>query len=482
MREAQLAGLTVLIVEDEPLLRQQLAALLEELGAEVTQAETVEAARRLSRELGFDLVLLDINLPDGKGTLLLQERAFGEHAAVVVMTAEGNIPGAVEAMRLGAVDYLAKPFDAEELPLVLWRARQARQKTRLAEHRRQPVSDESFYFGQALAGVRQTLEKIVKADHRVTGTPPPVLILGETGTGKTSIARWLHANGPRAGQPLVEINCSALPASLAESELFGHERGAFTDARQARMGLFEAASGGTLFLDELPSLSPPLQAKVLTAIEDGVVRRLGGNRTIHVDTRIIAAAGPDLRDRVARGEFREDLFHRLDLFRIELPPLRDRGEDILDLAEKLLEQACRKHRLPLRRISPRGRRRLLAYRWPGNVRELAHEIERAIVFSEEEALDFESLPVAMEELAEPLPSSARPDGGVDWLNPHFRFPEKGFSLEAAVHRLIQKALEQTSGNVSAAARMLGVSRDYLRYRLSGRKSSKDERQAPEHSS
>ena len=277
------------------------------------------------------------------------------------------------------------------MPLVIERARRARQSARAEEHRREHESKSDFFFGVSLAALKDHLEKILAADLRLRGTPPPVLIQGETGTGKSTIARWLHQRGPRAQSELVEVNCSALPETLAESELFGHERGAFTDARTARMGLFEAAGGGTLLLDEIPSLSMPLQAKVLTAIEDCRIRRVGGNKTIHVDVRMIAAANCDVKEMVARGQFREDLFHRLDLYRIVIPPLRERGEDILKLAETFCKRICQKHRVKLKRISAEGRRRLLSYSWPGNVRELAHELERAIVFEPGVDLSFAHL-------------------------------------------------------------------------------------------
>jgi DNA-binding NtrC family response regulator len=267
------------------------------------------------------------------------------------------------------------------------------------------------------------------------------------------------------------MNCSAVPDALAESELFGHERGAFTDARTARIGLFEAAQGGSLFLDELPSLSPALQAKVLKSIEDHRIRRLGGNKEIPVDARVIAATHRDLRQLVAAGQFREDLLHRLDLYRLQLPPLRERQEDLLRLAEILMERLCRRHRLAPRAISSGGRRALLAYSWPGNVRELSHEIERALVFGEGAELEFGHLPGAQAGGAREAAWDAS-----EWLNPRFDFPSEGFSLEDAINRLIQLALKQTGDNVSAAARLLGVSRDYVRYRLSGGKSRSQEEQ------
>ncbi len=346
-----LNGLAILLLEDDVLLRKRLTAQLERLGAEVASAENLQSARQFLAEKDFDFALLDVNLPDGLGPDLLREKKIPANTGVVVITAHGGVAGAVEAMRLGALDYLVKPFEAEELPLVIERARRVRQTARLEEYRRDDADKEPLFFGSALAGLQQHLEKILAADLRLGGPLPPVLIQGETGTGKTAIARWLHQRGPRAGKELVEVNCSALPEALAESELFGHERGAFTDARTARMGLFEAADGGTLFLDELPSLPLPLQAKVLTALEDRKIRRIGANKTIPVDVRIIAATSHDLKELAARREFREDLLHRLDLYRILLPPLRERGDDLIKLAELFVRNLCQKHRLSNKTIS-----------------------------------------------------------------------------------------------------------------------------------
>jgi two-component system, NtrC family, response regulator AtoC len=463
-----LSGLSILVLEDETLLRKQVAAALEHMGMDVTGVATLAAARQVLGQLSFDFVLLDVNLPDGLGTNLLKERAFSPSVCVVVMTANGGVAGAVEALHQGAADYLVKPFDPAELGLVLNRARKVRQHARVAEYRQEADGIKGFYFGASLHALETQLQKIIAADTRMQADLPPILIHGETGTGKTTIARWVHSQGPRADQPLVEVNCSALPETLAESELFGHERGAFTDARSARMGLFEAANGGTLFLDELPSLSPVLQAKVLMAIEDHKVRRVGANKPITVDVRLIAATNLDLKAAVAEGRFREDLYHRLDLFRIFIPPLRERAEDVLKLAELLSERLCRRHRLPVRAISERGRRRLLAYRWPGNVRELAHELERAIVFDDSNELDFNHL--AGTSMATAIPAGDPGLNSSDWLNAAFEFPADGFQLEDAINRLIQKALQQTGGNVSGAARLLGVTRDYVRYRLNGDKS------------
>jgi DNA-binding NtrC family response regulator len=476
MPDTPLAGLSVLIIEDEPLLRRQLVAHLEHLGADVTGAGTLAAGARFLGELSFDFALLDVNLPDGQGTSLLRDKVFSANTGVIVMTADGAVAGAVEAMRLGALDYLVKPFEPAEVPLVIARAVRTRQTVRVEEHRRNDdrFSGAGLFFGQAMATVEKQMEQILAADNRMQTHLPPVLIQGETGTGKTTVARWLHHHGPRAAQPLVEMNCSAVPDSLAESELFGHERGAFTDARTGRIGLFEAAHGGTLFLDELPSLSLALQAKVLKTIEDHRLRRLGGNREIPIDVRVVAASHRNLKDLIVTGQFREDLYHRLDLYRILLPPLRERGQDILTLAEQIMERLCRRHRLARRSITAAGRQTLLGYAWPGNVRELSHELERAIVFTEGDQLSFDSLrsasPSTSASASTPTSggSEAHPD---DWLNPQFHLPTEGFQLEEAINRLIQLALQETNQNVSAAARRLGVSRDYLRYRLSGGKSA-----------
>lgn len=455
MAKSPLAGINVLLLDDDLLLRKRLAGFLEKEGAEVTAVNSVAAARQALEGLSFEAAVLDVHLPDGRGTDLLRDKLFAPTTTVIVMTAEGGVTGAVEALRAGAADYLVKPFDLEELPLRFAQARKVRQTKRADEFRR--GQDAELVFGPSLAGVREQLAKIAAADRRLGGALPPVLIEGETGTGKTAIARWIHRNGPRADEPLVELNCSALPDALAEAELFGHERGAFTDAKASRIGLMEAADGGTLFLDELPSLALPLQAKLLTAIEDQVLRRVGASRPTPVDARIIAATNADLGTLVREGKFRADLLHRLDLFRVRLPPLRERGNDIVALAEELLARVSRRYGLKPAPIPAAGRARLLAHRWPGNVRELAHEIERAVVFGGDEGLTFAH-----------LDPGAGASGGSAWLKSEFVFPEAGFSLETAIDELVERAVRQAQGNVSAAARLLGVSRDVVRYRLKGK--------------
>lgn len=463
--EISLDGLSALVVEDEGILRRRISSYLRQLGADTTDAESLSVARELLTEMDFDFVMLDIHLPDGSGLDLMRNREIQDGTGVVVMTAQGGVEGAVEAVRLGALDYLVKPFDPGLLSLVMHRARDKRQRERVCEHERGAAGDSAFFFGKALDPILRQLEKIIAADRRLECCLPPVLITGETGSGKSAIARWLHAHGPRSGQPMIEVNCSALPDTLAESELFGSEKGAYTDARSTRQGLFEAAHGGTLFLDEISSLSPAVQAKVLTAVEDRTIRRIGGTKGIGVDVRVIAAASRELREAAAAGEFRDDLLHRLDLFRLDLPALRERGDDILNLAELLLRKLCIRHRIPQRQITQEGKRRLLTYSWPGNVRELAHELERELVFEDSAALDFSRIPVSGNGLNEMQDPS-------DWLNPNYDFSRGEFVLEDAVNRLVQLALKKSGGNASAAARMLGVTRDFIRYRLHGDRKDK----------
>lgn len=458
MSDPVLKGASILILEDELLLRKHLVAVLEQQDADVTAVGTVDEARRIVNSLSFDFALLDLNLPDGLGTDLLKERIFSPNTAVIVCTAEGGIKSAVEAIKNGAQDYLLKPIDPSVLPMILQKAKTSTRSARLVEHeRRNPnKTGEQIYFGDALSDFKNKLEKITAVDERLGSQLPPVLIHGETGTGKTSIARWLHYNGPRRDSQLVEVNCPALPENLAESELFGHERGAFTDAKSARMGLFEAANGGTLFLDELPSLSLGIQAKILKTIEDRSIRRLGGNREIEVDVRIIAASNQDLRQAVKKGKFRDDLHHRLSLFLLTIPPLRDRGGDILKLAKHLLQKLCQRHQVKTKPISTKGQARLLSHPWRGNVRELNHELERTIVFEDGDEWEFSSLPASNE--------NNNNGNNNELINEKFNFPKEGFSLEETIGRIIQHAITQSGGNVSAAARLLDVPRDYIRYR------------------
>ncbi len=445
-------GTTVLLLEDDAGLVRRLTAYLEGRGLELYVARDLAEARRVLREERPDFALVDLHLPDGHGLALLRERLFSENTAVVVMTAFGGIAEAVEAMRLGAADFLTKPFDLEAVPLAFLRCRSLRRSARRDEQRGGEAATESeLFFGESLAGVRSELEQMLAAERRLGSRLPPLLIEGETGTGKSVLARWVHRQGPRADRPFIAINCAALPEQLAESELFGHERGAFTDAKQARVGLFEAADGGTLFLDELGALPLSTQAKLLAAVEEGTIRRLGATRTFPVDVRVIAANNCPLDELVRRGLFREDLHHRLNLLRIVLPPLRERGEDVVLLARRLLAAAAARYRAGDLAIGAAGEARRRAQPGRGNIRELAHVIERAVIFGPGPVLEFEVLGGTGEAVAAP------------WLNPAWRLPETGFTIEGAIGVLIATALRETAGNLSAAARRLGVTREYIRY-------------------
>lgn len=454
------AGSGLLLLEDDPVLCRRLAAHLRGLGLDVTTAATVAEARRLLGQLQFEFALADLQLPDGEAIDLLREGAFSENTGVVVMTAFGGIRKAVEAMRLGAGDYLSKPFEPEELPVALLRCRDRRAMLRREQHR---ATDQAgggggeLYFGANLAAIRGQLDTILAMERRLERQLPPVLIEGETGTGKSVIARWLHRQGQRQHRPFITVNCAALPENLAESELFGHERGSFTDAKNARIGLFEAADGGTLFLDEIGTLAPATQAKLLVAVENHTIRRLGATRETGVDVRLIAATNRPLASLVESGAFREDLYHRLNLVRIELPPLRQLGQDILPLARHLLEHIGRRHRLAGLGFSAAAEARLQAHRWRGNVRELAHEIEREVIFSRQPILEFAHL------------GDAPPALPAGWRNPAWRLPENGFSIDGVIADLIEDALRETNHNISAAARRLGVTREFLRYRLANEK-------------
>lgn len=455
-----LSGREILIVEDETMLRKRLARFLEDEGALCSAFSTFEEGSNALESLSFDFALVDVHLPDGLGLDLL-EKANG--VSVVIMTADGGWETAVEAMKRGAADYIAKPFELQEIPLVLARCANVKRQDRTRQHRAKQIEEEetggSIFFGEALSVLKDQLERILAADRRLSGRLPPVLIEGETGTGKSTLARWLHSRGPRKDKELIVVNCAALPENLAESELFGHEKGSFTDAKEKRIGLFEAADGGTLFLDEIASLSLPLQAKVLIAVEEGRIRRIGGASEVSVDARLIVASNKNLKALSEEGGFREDLYHRLNLLHVEAPPLRERKADIVALAEHMLSGMARRYQIDGIKISDTGKRQLLSYDWPGNVRELSHEIERAIILGDADGLEFPSLSGGSGSQAIDLSEYAG-----DWLNPVWEFPEEGFSLEDAIDKLIEKALGRTEGNVSKAARILGVSRDYIRYR------------------
>ena len=454
---SSLKGKEILLLEDDTFLSKRLIAQLESADAEVTSCYCIKEAEEALKSFSYDFALMDLNLPDGESLDLLRKQKIPSNTLTILMTAEGGIKSAVEAMQLGASDYLSKPFDIEEIPLLFLKAEKDRKNQRLIQHslekRREKTAN--LYFEGSFADDLLQLSKVTEVDQRLASDLPPILIDGPTGSGKSTYAKWIHDNGPRQDAPFVAINCSAIPDNLVESELFGHEKGAFTDAKNARIGLFEAADQGTLFLDEIASLSLAAQAKLLLAIENQIIRRVGGSKEIKIDVRIIGAANQDLREMMKEGSFRKDLFHRLDLLRINIPPLSSRGKDIAGLANHLLVSLAGKYNLPIPNISIESQKSLLSNSWTGNTRELIHELERSLILTE----PGKPLQIKTQDLSPPKFNSD------DWLNESFCFPKNGFDLENEIIRLIQIAISQTDGNISEAARLLGVPRDYIRYRL-----------------
>jgi two-component system response regulator AtoC len=449
---------TVLIVDDERTLARAVRAFLVESGYDAEVAPDAEQALGMLETLRPDVVFSDMRLPGMNGIELLRRvREFDPSIAVVIMTAYGTIEGAVEAVKLGAFDYLKKPVDLEELKLLADRAREHSQlQLELSYHRRRAASDVPFgaVLGEsrAMRGVLEQARQIATLDET-----PPVLVIGETGTGKGLVARTIHAGSSRASKPFIEVNCTALPATLMEAELFGHERGAFTDAKESRMGLFEAAEGGFLFLDEVGDVELSLQGKLLKAVEERTVRRVGGIRDRKIDVRILAATNRDLERESQRERFRRDLYFRLAVILLRLPPLRERGEDVLTLAQHFLRRFSAKYGKQAERLDPRARDLLLSYPWPGNVRELSHVIERAVLWSQGPMLD-------VEHLALEVPPD-RVEAGTDAAAVRATSRPAGMELEQWERSLIEQALRESDGNQTRAAQRLGISRDTLRYRL-----------------
>lgn len=455
-----MGGSTVLIVDDERTLARAVKAFLAEAGYEAEVASDGEQAVELLPKLRPDVVFADVRLPGMSGIDLLRRiREFDPAIPVIIMTGYGTIEGAVEAVKLGAFDYMKKPVDLEELRLLADRAREtALLKQELSYYRRRAANEVPFagILGQSPA-IRAVMDQVRQV--AALNETPPVLITGETGTGKGLVARTLHSSGPRAGKPFIDVNCTALPASLMEAELFGYERGAFTDAKESKIGLFEAAEGGFLFLDEVGDLELSLQGKLLRAIEEHTVRRVGGIRDRKIDVRILAATNRDLEREVQRNNFRGDVYFRLAVILLHLPPLRERGEDALLLAEHFLQRFSAKYGKDVRRIDAGARDALLAYPWPGNVRELSHVIERAVLWSRESTLNVEHLSLT-------TPMRVEPDGDrSEAPPPASELPPPGMDLSQWERSMIERAMRETGGNQTKAAQRLGITRDTLRYRL-----------------
>jgi DNA-binding NtrC family response regulator len=453
----------ILVVEDEYLLGKTIAQALTKYGHEARTVTTGEEGLALLQTFQPALVLLDMKLPRMSGMeFLAQAKHLDPDLDIVSITAFGSIEESVQAMKQGAADYVLKPIDLEELKgLVTEILARGSARPRLGDRARADDHGGIELIGESppLQEVRRLLSLVAQAG--AGPSPPTVLITGETGTGKGVIARAIHAQSARAKAPFIEINCTAIPDSLLKAELFGYEKGTFTDAKSAKVGLFEAAVSGSLFLDEIGYLKPELQVKLLKVIEEKRVRRLGSTQERPLDVWILAATNNDLEQAVADGTFREDLYFRLTVMTIALPPLRQRGEDILQLAEHFLRRFAQRYQRPLPRLTAEARAALLRHAWPGNVRELAHVMERAVFFGGTEMIAESALawhgPHTGEQLVHRL--------GPRQSGPEIDFPSAGLVLEEVEKTLIKKALARARGNASQAARLLSISRNTLRYRM-----------------
>ena len=472
------------MVDDERMIRWSIQQALSKDGHSVTAVETGEEAVAQASDEMPDLVFLDITLPGIDGVEVLRRlKAIEPSVAVVMVTATDEVKTAVEAMRLGAYDYVSKPFDLDRLRVIAQNALDRHELRQEVEfHRKESVKRYGFHriVGPSgkLAAVVEIARKVAKSDAAT------VLLQGESGTGKDLLAQAIHYESRRANRPFIPINCTALPTELLESELMGHEKGAFTDAKAAKKGLFEVADGGTIYLDEIGDMKVDLQSKMLRFIETKTFKRVGGHRDIEVDVRIIAATNRDLQAAVRSGAFREDLFYRLNVIPIEMPPLRDRREDILPLAEHFLSLLNEDVKRKVHGFTEGTRSALAEYDWPGNVREMRNLIERALILGEGEYLEIAPLPamsggrrsIARNEKEAPVPGvSGLPADEAGEVGPggapatddvaSFSLPGKGVVLEEVEKSFIIQALDSQEGNQTRAAQMLGLTRDALRYRM-----------------
>ena len=443
----------VLVVDDEENLRLVLRTFLRKQGYEVETAANAEAALAVVDAFAPDFVLTDVRMPGMSGialTAALRER--GAQAVVILMSAYGSVDLAIEGMKAGAYDYFAKPFKQDEVLLVLRKAEERESLRRENRALRQALTQDGTFSGmtgrsEKMRVVFRTLEKV--ADYKTT-----VLIEGESGTGKELVARALHERSSRAPRAFVAVNCGAIPGALLESELFGHKRGAFTDATSDKRGLFEEADGGTLFLDEIGELPLALQVKLLRALQEGIIRRLGDTRDVKIDVRVVAATVRDLGLEVKEGRFREDLYYRLNVLPLRVPPLRERREDIPLLVEHFLAKNNARLGTKMRGVHPRALELLLEYPWPGNVRELENTMERSVVLAEGDVLDATDLPERLR-------------AGKDAVQATLDTGELSIKKTTRVieETLIRRALDKTRGNRTAAAKLLEISHRALLYKI-----------------
>ncbi len=440
---------TVLVVDDESLVRWSLNERLALDGLRVVEAGTgKEALERAAA--GVDAVLLDYKLPDSDGlAILAQLKERDRDLPVILLTAHSSVELAVQAMKGGAYHYANKPFNLDEVSLLVEKALET---TRLRREVRALRANESApYAVDRIVGTSQKSTELKALIAKVAASrASTVLLTGESGTGKDLAAKVIHYNSERAARAFMNITCSAMPEALLESELFGHERGAFTDARQQKLGLLETADGGTVFLDEIGEMAPAVQSKLLRFLEERAFRRLGGSADIRVDVRVIAATNRDLEEAVKEGKFREDLYYRLNVMRIELPPLRDRRSDIPVLTAYFIDRFNVEFRKSVQGLTPAAEVLLARYTWPGNIRELRNAIERAMLLVEADVLDEADFPL--------LANTRQVEAG-------FELPSEGVDLETLERDLVKQALRRTGGNQTKAAVLLGLNRDQIRYRI-----------------
>jgi two-component system response regulator PilR (NtrC family) len=442
----------VLVVDDEPSMREVLSIMLTKEGYEVVAADSRAQAAAVLAKAPADLVITDIRLPDGDGIEILRHvKAASPETAVVVMTAYGTTETAVAALKLGAHDYLTKPFDVDELKIVVRGALEAQRLTE--ENLRLKAELRSRHGLDRIIGVSRAMASVFDLVQSVAATSSTVLITGESGTGKELVARAIHTLSPRRDAAFVSVNCGALPETLLESELFGHMKGSFTDAHQTKKGLFETAHRGTLFLDEVGETPPAMQVKLLRALQEKRIRRVGGTDEVEVDVRVISATNQPLEKLVEEKRFREDLFYRLQVIPIHVPPLRERREDIPLLADHFLHKFNQEMGKAVAKISEQALHLLVRHAWPGNVRELENAIERAVALETTEA-------VLPERLPEGIRGGLRSEGGGPELRSGFNLDQHLLAIE---RELLRRALAKAGGDRASAAELLGVTPRSLRY-------------------
>jgi len=457
----------VLVVDDEQMIRWTLAETLRGWGYMPVEAGTVADALNAFEQERPAAVLLDIELPDGSGLDALREIKRRQPEAVVIMvTANVLVENTIEALRGGAYDFVAKPPNLDELRVRISNGIEAHQLRReVGQMRRERAREFSF---EQIVGDSPAMRRMLQTARKVAESEASsVLLQGESGTGKDLVAKAIHYGSRRADSPFVAINCAAIPANLVESELFGYEKGAFTDAKARKEGLFEQAAGGTLFLDEIGELELGLQAKLLRVLEEGAFRRVGGLKDTPLDVRVVAASNRDLKAESEAGRFRLDLYYRLSVIQIDIPPLRERGDDVLLLTEHYLGALAPKlrNREPLKGLAPEAEAAFRRYSWPGNVRELKNVIERAMILEDGDVITLEHMPRDIASASGGRTTTGAKAVGGDALGALFPFPPEGISLEEVEMYLVRQAVQRSGGNQKRAGELLGISRDQLRYRL-----------------